>query len=189
VPITFHWNTKVKLEEKWGYPQFDWGLATIILSDFFDEGEESPTLISTSLSILDRPSRVTGKSANETTDREELIAETFRQLLLVYPELPMYSHATLSPGVYHDGSGYRTKDTAFMLTKDGYWDREPKFANVKWVGIHQGNSPYAFTALQSAFDNVLVELGEKTRRPWTVIDVITIVFLLIVVGVLYYKYV
>jgi len=188
VPITFHWNEKINIQEKWGYPQFDWGLATVVLSDFFDKGQESPTLISTCLSILDKKSSLTAKTANQTIDHQELIDETFRQLKLLYPNLPMYNKAILSPGVYHDGKSYRTKDSAFMFTKDGYWKEPSKYSNIKWIGIHEGNSPYAFTAMQSAFDNALVSLGKKVKRPWTIIDVIIISILFIVVGVFSWKY-
>jgi len=180
IPITFHWDVAIDLPVIWDYPQYDWGIMSIILSDFFKSGE-SKTLISTSLSVLDQPSQVTGKTANETVDVDTLIAETFRQLQISYPELPKYSRAILSPGVYHNGQKWLTQDSAFMLTSDGYWTAANKYPSIEWVGIHQGNSEYAFTAFQTACDNSLVALGMTPKRLWTILDVLKILLLIFVI--------
>ena len=94
----------------------DWGVASIVLSDYMDSNVNGSTgsLISTAISMPSRISSHTHKTAHQSTI-SELKAETFRQLKTVYPNLPVPDKILLSPGVI------RKTYTHDSITKN-YWD-------------------------------------------------------------------
>jgi len=199
IPVIFHWNHKIKLPKIYGFTKSEWGLVYIVLTDYmkFDH-PDSKLVISTCLTIPNVPSKVTGKTYDQS-NQEELVAETFRQLKEAYPNLPEPTKTILSPGVRREGNRWRTRDTAYILTPAGYTKKQksPIFNNLYNVGNHNGHHKYEFTSLEGAVTNAMV-LGNKLVRGsenqyklqsgWRLTSLIRIVLILLVVGIIWYKY-
>jgi hypothetical protein len=177
VPITFHWDTKVDLPKVWGYPKSDWGLAFITLSDYTKfQHPQSKTMITTALSVLDNPSRRTGKTVNQTANENELLTEAFRQLQESFPNIPPPTHAIISPGVYQKVCSrtgkleWKTKDDSFVLTDktEPLPTTIPFLSNAHTVGPHNGQTIYAITSFDSAISNVRAFLGIELDKPFTI---------------------
>ena len=156
--ITFHYNTKVNIQKVWGLPKNDWGVGFIILTDYMvlDE-KESQTLISAVVTKTDSISKLTGKTAKESTD-EELISETFRQLQLNLPET-------------YKAIIYPIQEEAYVANINSYKYTIPfnseDISNLYCVGTHNKKSFYNFTSLESAVTNAKF-LSNKlygTERP------------------------
>lgn len=88
LPIVFHypWTKKeLNLPKIWGFPSTDWGVITILLSEYMDFNDNrSKTVITSAISLTDTPSTVTGLTANQTTDPIALMREVFRQVNVIY---------------------------------------------------------------------------------------------------------
>ncbi len=161
IPIVFHWDKKIKLDNIWGFPKSPWGVVFIVLTDYMKfQNEQSKTVISTCITIMDKSSPHIGKKPDECTE-DELIAESFRQLKLSFPNLPKPTKSILSPGIYKQNNKWFTKDDAYVRTVDavkGYPIpfKSPKFSNLFSVGPHSGKSLYHFTSFESAVTNGIV---------------------------------
>jgi len=152
IPITFHWKDRIELPPQWGYPRGNWEVATIVLSDYMNL-DQYQTLISTCISVVNKPSSRTGKTANESTS-EEIIQEVWNEVQHLYPMIPKADKALISPGVYYDKS-WKTRDHAFILTTHGFFPRHRSLSipNLYNVGPHNGYSPLAFTTMESGVAN------------------------------------
>jgi hypothetical protein len=65
IGIAFHWNYVVNLPDIYGFPQSDWGVAFIKLTDYMNLNDSrSQTMITTCTTKNDFPSKRTGKTAN-----------------------------------------------------------------------------------------------------------------------------
>lgn len=156
IPIVFHWDKKLELPKIWGFPESDWGLAYIVMTDYtkFDH-PKSKTVISVCITKAEDISRNNNKNSHQCNEGE-LIDEVFKQLKLSFPDLPDPTEAILSPGVYRDSDGnWTTKDSSFILSPSGY---QPKMqsdhlSNLYWVGSHSGKQKYDFTSIESAVTN------------------------------------
>jgi hypothetical protein len=152
ISVAFHWNIKLTLDNVYGFPNSDWDVAYIKLSDYMKfNNHKSKTVISTSITNIDAISTVLGKSANDCTS-DELKGEVFRQLKLSFPSLPTPTAALMYPGVAKVNGKWQNVDTAFIRTSD---DRVIKshsnqFANLYNLGTHNGKSLYNFTTFESA---------------------------------------
>lgn len=198
IPVTFHWKQKLKLPHVWGFSKTDWGIAWIKLSDYADfESPESHTLISACITMIDRKSRLIGKTPHECSE-SELKREIFRELELAFGvHLPKPTRAILSPGVFRADDGkWDTLDAAYMMTPnvangtpfDDF--RSIKFRNLYAVGTHCNASKYHFTSFESAISNAMVlchKLIPGTRvtfpclvEPTTISEILLIISLLIV---------
>ena len=190
IPITYHWDTKIKFPKMYGFPKNEWGLAFINLTDYMEmEDSRSKTVISVCITITNTVSKFTRKTADQSTE-EELKTEVYRQLSL--PEnTPTPTTVILSPGVYYNQSikQWETKDSAFMLTKAGFGPTNSQiFSNLYWTGTHSGKSPYGFTAMEAALANSLYlahelipEIKNKfpIRKAITLVDVSKIIFIIV----------
>jgi len=194
IPIMFYFP-KTNLETKWGVPSSDWGIASIILSDYLEDLKRLGTVISTCISLPDRFSQYTGKTANQTIDRQELINETFRQLKEIYSQsdLPDPTNVIVSSGVYYDPmtQKYKTKDTAHFHTVLGAMPKS-KIPNFHSVGVQNEKSNYAFTSLEAAVENAVYFLRNhypktvesfRPKKLWTLRQLI---FISIIVLVLFF---
>ena len=199
IPVTFHWNRKLKLPVIWGFPSTSWGILSLLSSDYtvFDD-DRSKTVLSCCVSITDIPSEITGKTANQTRDKNELIGEIFRQISKVYGGLPEPTVSILSPGVYrHDGK-WKTFDSSFILTPQGGYLPEfshPEVNGLYMVGTHVGKSYYHFTALESAVTNAMVFFLEKypsvqskyqLQKPINLSKVLRFIIIMIIMLIIYY---
>ncbi len=156
--MTFHWNTQLSLPKVWGFPKTEWGIAFIVSSDYthFDH-PDSKTVISIAVTILDQPSKITGKTANETSTRNELFPEIMRQLKESFP-LPIPTHIIFTPTLQYKytttNDGWQDDDTAYVNTKG--LTLSPSSHTIKGLyslGTHNGQSQYKFTSMESACAN------------------------------------
>jgi len=161
IPIIYHWISQpIVFEKVWGLPdQSEWGLVFIIVSDYM-EFDKSQTVMTITITKPDALSHTLGKTPNQCT-QEELLAETFRQMTIIFPQLIKHppEHQILSPGVYkNDNDTWQTKDTAFMLTPNGGYlpaKSDDGYLNLYTVGTHNGTSDYHFTSMESAMENAV----------------------------------
>mgnify|MGYP001457929228 FL=1 len=67
--------------------------------------------------MLEQKSSKTGKTANQTSDVEQLKQEAVRQVLEIL-KVPNPDYSVLSPGVYRQNNKWLTQDKAYILTPD-----------------------------------------------------------------------
>jgi hypothetical protein len=180
IPVILHYpvtKDELGIPEVWGFPKTDWGIISIVISDYthFDD-PRSLTVITSCITLTDEPSSCTGLTANETIDPQELMREVHRQLNEVYKNtLPIPASLSapiitngydkngimlISPGVWYDDKRelWVNSDSSFILTpKSGHL---PSFENscikgLYWVGSLNGQSYYNFTSMESAVSNAL----------------------------------
>lgn len=162
IPIVFHWNIKLQLEQIVPFPSSDYGLVHVILSDYMDfANPNSLTVIVCTVKNADQKSSYNGKTANECNEKE-LIDEVFRQLKLIRPNLPAPMVSLLSPEMFKnkETGNWDSTDSAFFYTKDGYRPNSSVYNNLFWVGTHNGASDYSFTSFQSAQENAIALLHQ-----------------------------
>jgi protoporphyrinogen oxidase len=158
IPISFHWKKKTHLEKKWGFPRDDWGIAFIILSDYMSNPEDdTKLLISTCITKVNEKSSVTNKTPMESTE-EELISETFRQLKLSFPNLPLYDKALIHKKTLSE------EDSAFVFTKNALFLDMHITDHFYNVGTQNGKSFYSFTSMESAVTNALFALKKLEKK-------------------------
>jgi hypothetical protein len=149
ISITFHFNTKLNINNKLNYPQTKNGLIYIILSNYFINS--NTTIISTSLSILD-------DDIHKLT-KDELIFETYKQLIYYIPELNniKFDNAILNPNNYKINNKWISLDTNFVSTiNNKYLKQETKkIKNIFNVGTHNNYNHYDFTTIESSIINSL----------------------------------
>lgn len=185
IPITFHWKNKVNLPKVWGYPKTDWGIVHVVLSDYMNLN--SPTVISTSISVFDSSSYL-GKTPDECS-KDELIEEVLRQLRLSYPDLPNPDKSIMD--YPHKVSGkWHVEDLPFMLTEYGYIPFSTEYDNIYICGTQNGASTYPFTSAESAVKNAikLVNTLEDTKihlsSSFTIRQVFMILLVFIIIIIL-----
>jgi hypothetical protein len=155
--MTFHWDTILNLDNVYGFPKTEWGVAFIVLTDYMKFEETiSKTVISLAVTITDQKSSRINKTPNECSETE-LIQEVFYQLTLAFPNLPQPTLSLLSPGVIYKNNQWISKDTAFISTsQQPFLDSSSKTINNLYnLGTHNGNHLYKFTSLESAVTNGL----------------------------------
>ena len=189
IPITFHWNTDIKLEKKWGFPSTEWGVAYIVLSDYMKfDNPNSKTVISSTITMPDRISSRTGKTPNQSSE-SELRREVLRQLRISFPNLPEPTVSILAPDIYRseDGTKWASSDVPFVFTRAGYLKKNAN-GNIYNVGTHSGNSQYAFTSMEAAVENgvrLLVEIEPRFKyrfkKQFTVNKLLMIIVLIILI--------
>ena len=167
IPVTLHWRGHLnhELPQIWGQGHGEWNIAYVVMSDYFsNEG----TVISTCISRLNVPSKVTGKTANETESKRELAAEVVRQLQFLIGQQRPPDAVLVSDGVFREGGEWHTMDTAFMESKSAVHVPQRISPRVVTLGTHNGLNSYAFTSLEATLQNVAQWAGEPVHSPWTV---------------------
>lgn len=161
ISITFHWDTILKLKKIYGFPKTSWGVAFVLLTDYMTFNEStSQTVISAAITLTDKISPNTMKTANECT-KEELIIEVFNQLKSAYGnDLITPTLSILSPDVSYDETKkiWVSSNTAFIASNK-YKPLPFKSSiipNLYTLGTHNGNSLYKFTSLEAAVSNAVV---------------------------------
>lgn len=160
VSITFHWDKKLNLQKNYGFPISNWGLISIIMSDYMKLSEtDSITMISTSLSILDKKGNFNNKTVNECS-KDEILIEAFKQLKLTYPDIidePI--KIILYPSNYYDDKEkvWKNDESAFISTfNTEFIEFESKTVeNIYNVGTHNGKSNIKYTCMESAIENAI----------------------------------
>ena len=161
IPITLHWNNKIKLPKIQGFPSSDWGLAFIVLSNYMKfkdniELKNSKTVISTCITFPENISKKIKKTAHQCT-MQEIYDEVLVQLRIVYPDLPMPDRMIVSPQVYRNENTKKwvNIDTAYVSTNENTIipNESSLFKNLYNCGAHNGNSNYYFTSIETAVSN------------------------------------
>ncbi len=189
IPIVFHFNHYVKIEDKWGIPRSQWGVGFIVLTDYMKM--ESKMVISTVITKTDIKSEITGKTA-DSSSKQELINEVYFQLKKIFPNLPLYYRAIVSPGVIKENNKWKDTDTAFFkTTEEEYIPFEsPHYVNAYTVGTHNGQSRYNFTSMESAMSNAMYlfkKLYPKNRGYdiEKIVELVDIIRILVIIILLY----
>ena len=196
ISITFHWNFKLDLETVSFLTNSDWGVSSIILSDYMKFKENnSKTVISCNITRLDTKSTYINKTANECKDKNEVIYETYRQLKIIYKTLPTPTLAFINS--YYKKEGWESNERAFIKTPNNNYLRNNKLSdNIYLLGTHTGNSKVHFTSMESAITNAIelvnkiYDTNYKIKRPYTIKDVIIsfIIILIIIIILFIIKY-
>jgi hypothetical protein len=193
VAAIFHWNQELDIPNIWGFPFSEWGLIFIPLSNYMSFDNKSKTVISTCITYLDRVSSETGRTANQMSDSGELLSEIFRQLKLVYPDLPPPTFSSLSPTVYRDEGKWVNQDSAYIHSKTSeYISSKGSIPNLFQVGVQNGHSPLYATTFEAAVSNAIVFLEEQNmplfplQKPMTIRTVLFWIFIAVVVLILIY---
>jgi hypothetical protein len=197
VSVVFHWDTKLKLKNTYGFPKSDWGVSSIILSDYMTfEENSSKTVISTAVTIIDQISKYNNKTANECFDEKEFIEEVFKQLNETYPDIPQPTTALITPNNYynHEKHSWESHDTAYLSAyKTNYIPfKSDKYSNLFNLGTHNGKSSYKFTSMETAVSNAMSlslelypDISDKyeTNYLFTVRDILflTLITILVIV--------
>lgn len=188
ISISFHWDKEINLPKRWGFPASKWGVAYIVLTDYMSfTNPKSKTVISCCITKFE--SNINEEINN--LSKKNIINGVFKQLKETYPDLPKPSMSILSPGDYYLNGKWKTKDDAYMMTKDivngtPFRFKSSLFNNLYNLGTHNGYSKYHFTSLESAVTNSLKlghelipeiknDINFQIKKPWEITDVIKIV--------------
>jgi len=191
ISVAFHWDTKLNLAKTYGFPKSDWGVSSIVLSDYMTFQEKSSkTVISSAVTVIDNKSKHNNKTANDCPNKTEFVEEVFRQLKETYPELSSPTIAIMTPNNFYNNKHKRWEsvDTAYLSAhQTGYIPfKSEKYDNLYNVGTQNGNSKYKFTSMESAISNSLTlslelypGLKNKYRNQsiWTFRDILFILFI------------
>jgi hypothetical protein len=177
IPIIFHWDSKIlnngySISSKWGKPQGDWGIYHIVLSNYMDFNDDRSTLvISTAITRTDAKSEFTKKTANQTSDKKELIDEVFRQIKLIHKDLPNPSYSILNQNYYDETNlKWIPNDTSFVETISGTMDfKSIKYKNLYMCGTQNGKSNFEITTMETAITNALALAN--TLEPYLKINI------------------
>lgn len=188
IPITYHWDKVIDIPKIWGFPESDWGVIVIVLTDYMKfKDKRSKTVMSVCVSLTNIKSKKTKKTCNETSSKEELINEVFRQVKEKYGDLPKYNYGVLHPKVERINGKWIETDTAYMATpKSKFIPFETKIENLYNVGTQNGKSDYVFTSMESAITNAIILFNLLTNshipvtRGWYLTDIIHIFYLFII---------
>jgi hypothetical protein len=152
ITLTFHYKNEVTLPKLNGFPRTPWGIGFVILSDFmnFKIDEPSKTVISICITMLNVPNEQ-GKTANQCSQEE--IIKYVKEQLFFFPNPDL---VIISPTIKRSGDVWINEDTSYVVTTDQRFIKpKGKLSNLYYVGIHNGNSSYNFTAIESAVQNAI----------------------------------
>jgi len=152
ITLTFHYKNEVTLPKLNGFPRTPWGIGFVILSNFMDfkTDEPSKTVISICISMLNIPNEE-GKTVNQCT-KEEIIKYVKEQLSF----FPNPDLIIISPTIKKINDVWINEDTAYVITTEQRFIKSKgKLSNLYYVGIHNGNSSYYVTTIESAVQNAI----------------------------------
>ena len=180
ISITFHFNNKMIINKKLDYPQSKNGLIYIVVSNYFINC--NTTIISTSLSLLTDDIHILSKN--------ELINETFKQLLQYLPELPQYDKAIMNPNNVKINNKWVSLDTNFVSTIDyNFLKQESKIIkNIFNVGTQNNYNKYDFTTIETAIINALFFIKKYHNKKINIkqtIDIKKYIYFLILIVILF----
>jgi hypothetical protein len=196
ISITFHWNQPLKLKKIWGgITPTDWGIAFVVQSDYTNfENPNSVTVISSIITKPDEKSKFLNRTVHECS-KQEITKETFRQLKIIYPDIPDYTNSIMASNMYHKNNKWRQRDQAFVYTKEGYGPmNSTNYTNLYSLGCHSGHSYYNFTSMEAAVSNAIYLLNKiepdsineiKIQKIYTLKDLLCIIAIIFIIIVVY----
>jgi len=188
IAVVFHWDKKLHLDSKFGFPYSDWGLISIVMSDYMDfDDARSKTVISTCITYLDRPND-NGVRANDVTDPSVLIDYVFQQLCEMYPMLPPPTAKILSPTVSRQNGAWVDADSAYFdaVNTTPIDAQSAIVPNLFQVGIQNGHGSMHATTFEAAVSNALHFLNASASLDLPIRDIVelrTVVWIVILVGI------
>lgn len=171
IPVSLHFDHALpeSVSRVHGFPATEWGIAFVVLSDYFEADTSSPGLISTAITLPNAVSSHTNLSANQTSTEAQVVAEVIRQLRQQLPGLPEPTKAFITPGVTHKNGRWHNPNTSYVAAAATQpWGPETEMPKVYSLGTHNGRSAYSFTSMESAVSNALAltnELEPASARP------------------------
>jgi hypothetical protein len=176
--ITFQWNSDVLKNTKrvWGFPKTHYGLAYIVLSDYFKEYKNKKTLISCCITY---PQLI-------ENDHKNIINVAFSELKESYPSLPNYDNVITK----------RTKDQSYIKASNTSYLNFDVFTNLYKnmyiCGTYNGNCEYDFTSMESAITNginLVNKLETKTKNIISIKKLITLrdIFWIVIFVIIIFK--
>lgn len=163
ISITYHYKKKLNIPKNNGMStKSDWGVIIINLSDYMIEhpaDNSYSTTLSLAITICDKKSSFTNKSAHKTKDPHALAKEAFRQINeeIYSSELPYYDLSVVNPNNYYDNSAQKWKsvDEAYFHTVGTHYlaSKSKYISNMYNLGTQNGNSYINFTTMESAVSN------------------------------------
>lgn len=129
------------LPPTWGFPATAWGLAHIVVSDYWDVAIKPRMLtISCGITNVDAPDR-NGKTARMAND-DYIIAQALEQLRESYPTLPAPTSAKIGSRIGQESAFVGTDFIPFEISKGIYN-----------AGTQNGQAQYAYTSMETAVAN------------------------------------
>lgn len=195
ISVTYHFKGCTRIPLVQGTTlDTDWGILAMNLSDYMKEIETGyDKVLSTAITICDKPSRYIHKTANECNEKE-IYEEVYRQLnTSIYPNLPKNYVAVMNPNNYYDKleHKWKTTDEAYFNTIGTKYlpNQSITIPNMYNVGTQNGHSHLAYTTLESAVSNGMAlacklypELKMKyyLRRSWRISEIIYLFILSVI---------
>lgn len=158
ISVIFHWKDIINVPKIWGYPRTSWGVGNIVMSDYMNFNDpRSKTVISAIITMTDKKSEYLNKTPDEIKDKNIIIKEVFRQLKQIYKDLPDPDYYLLTQNYYDNNlEKWVPLNNAFITTKYGFINYESEiYENLYNCGVHNGNSSYSFTSLESSIVNAI----------------------------------
>lgn len=182
ISITFHWNYKFDIDNINAVlvNNSSWGVIAIVLSDYMKFKENnSKTVISCAITFTNNKSNNINKTANECSDKNEVINETFKQLNEIYNNnLPEPTLAFIN-NYYKDGK-WTSNEKAFIKTYDSSYIVSSIDVNLYTIGSHNGKAKVHFTSMENAVTNAIRFYNDiynkkiEIKRPFLIVDLIKI---------------
>lgn len=147
INIMYYWNKKITFNKISGILNTRWGIFCVMLSDYIKfENYHPKTVVSVSITKKNVSPRL-NKNPDQCTN-EELIKETFIQMMSIYGKIPKYDNALLDKTKTHNATFYHN---------NGILEEYSKFNNLYNCGRHNGYyyNDYPFTSIESASINAL----------------------------------
>ena len=193
ISITFHWNYKFDIDNTINgvlVNNSSWGVIAIVLSDYmiFKENN-SKTVISCSITLINNKSNNINKTPNECSDKNEVINETFKQLNEIYNNnLPNPTLAFINN--YYKNGKWTSNETAYIKTYQSDYIPFKIDDNLYTLGSHNGKAKVHFTSMENAVSNAIYlynELYDKKieiKRPFLIVDLLRMLILFIIYFIL-----
>jgi hypothetical protein len=201
ISITYHFKNTVQIPQAYGMTfDTDWGVLCINLSEYMTNIEKDDNkVLSVALTICDKPSTVTGRTAHQSV-KNELIKETFRQLKAsLYPDLPDDYIAIVNPNNYYNltENKWDSTDVAYFQTVHTHYvpNTSKMISNIYNVGTHNGNSHIQYTTMESAVSNAIhlsynmypqLKAKYKLKNFWKIKDIIILILLVLIIMIILY---
>ncbi len=162
--LTYEWINSLDLPKIHGFPANDWGLVFNVITDYYSYNKYK-TIITVAITILDKKSKYSQKTANDIKDPDVLIKDCFYQLNETFQQkLPIFNKALVNPNNIIENNKWISKDTAFINTINKYLPHSnPIYPNIYNTGTHSGKSKYNFTTLESTVSNS-IELANSLEK-------------------------
>lgn len=140
VNFEFTLHNGQKLPPTWGFPATAWGLAHIVVSDYWTNAHKNMITISCGITNVDAPDR-NGKTARQSDD-QYVIKQAFEQLRESYPTLPPPTSAKIGSRIGQESAFVGTDFIPYKL-RNGIYN----------AGTQNGKAQYAYTSMETAVAN------------------------------------